>query len=208
MNSVRLAALLLLCALAVLPAPRAQAGSAPDVVILMIADGLGFAHVAASGMYRFGSPGTQCYEQWPLKLAMSTHPHGGSYDPQAMWNDPDWQRRGATDSAASATAMASGLKTKNGVLGLDHNGKHAPTVAEAAAERGMRCGVVSTVPFNHATPAAFGSHVQSRGEYNEIARQMIWESPLDLIIGCGHPLFDNAGQRRDEARFRYISEPD
>ncbi|MCB1221006.1 MAG: alkaline phosphatase [Planctomycetales bacterium] len=180
----------------------------PDRIILMIADGLGFAQVAASGMYRFGAPGTQCYEQWPVQLAMSTYPHGGSYDPQLMWSDPDWQRKGATDSAASATAMATGEKTINGAISEDPWGNALQTVVEAAARHGMRTGVVSTVPFSHATPACFGAHVQSRSEYQEIARQMIWESPLDLVIGCGHPWFDNAGKRKPEADYKYISESD
>ncbi len=196
---------LLLCCTA---STSAAANSRPAVVILMIADGLGYSQVAASGMYRFGEAGTQCYEQWPVKLAMSTYPLDGSYDPQQMWNDPLWQRRGAVDSAAAATAMACAVKTDNGVIGRLAAGSSVGNVMEAAAAQGLRTGVVTTVPFCHATPAAFGAHVQSRSEYNEIARQMLWESPLDLIIGCGHPWYDNAGGRRSAPDYRYIAEQD
>ncbi|MCB1218108.1 alkaline phosphatase [bacterium] len=186
----------------------ADSDDPPRCIILMIADGLGYAHVAAGGMYRFGAAGTQCYEQWPVQLAMSTYPAGGGYDPQLMWSDPLWQRSSPTDSAAAATAMATGYKTDNGVISLDPGGQLLPTVVEAAASRGMRTGVVSTVPFCHATPAAFGAHVLTRSDYTEIARQMLHESPLDLIIGCGHPWYDNAGQRRSAPDYRYISESD
>lgn len=110
---------LLLTACLLLPATSsARSEDPPQCIILMIADGWGFAQVAASGMYRFGEPGTQCYEQWPVRLAMSTYPHDGEYDPARMWSDPDWQRCGATDSAAAATAMACAVKTGNSGIGI------------------------------------------------------------------------------------------
>ena len=67
-----------------------------------------------------------------------------------------------TDSAAAATAIACGVKTKNGVLGLDPEGKNVVSVAETARDTGRKVGIITTVTINHATPAGFYAHRDSR----------------------------------------------
>ena len=74
-------------------------------------------------------------------------------------------------------------------------------------DAGKATGVVSSVPFSHATPAAFGAQNASRNNYGEIASQMINEGALDLIMGGGNPEFGNSGEPRDP-RFNRISEAD
>jgi alkaline phosphatase len=94
------------------------------------------------------------------------------------------------DSAAAATALATGVKTDEGNLAWapgDREGGALVTIAERARrERGAAIGVVTTVPFSHATPAAFLAHSTTRHAYEEIARQMIAAKP-DVIVGGGNP---------------------
>jgi len=110
----------------------------------------------------------------------------------------------ATDSASSATAMATGHKTLDGRISWTADGKEngqLTTIAERLrAEKGGAFGVVSTVPFSHATPAAFVSHNVSRGnvytgrggyEGLGIADEMVNLTKPDVVIGAGHPLWDN-----------------
>lgn len=110
----------------------------------------------------------------------------------------------ATDSASSATAMATGQKTDKGniswAMGDPEDGA-IPTIAERFRnELGAAIGAVSTVQFSHATPAAFVSHNVSRGNYYTgcegyeglgIADEIINETKPDVVISGGHPLWNN-----------------
>jgi len=78
---------------------------------------------------------------------------------------------GVTDSAASATAYATGVDTINGRLGVDVNGQPLTSVLEMAARRGKGTGIVSTSQVTHASPAAFVAHVTARRNYPDIADQ-------------------------------------
>ncbi len=78
-----------------------------------------------------------------------------------------------TGSAASATALACGEKTSIGTIAK--NSAHTldlKTMAEMAKEKGMKVGIVSSVSIDHATPACFYAHANTRGEYYNIASQM------------------------------------
>lgn len=78
-----------------------------------------------------------------------------------------------TDSASSATAFASGVKTRSAVIGMDNTMTISyKSVAQLARERGMKVGIISSVPLNHATPAAYYASVSNRNLYNSIAAQM------------------------------------
>src|SRR5690625_1391673 len=84
--------------------------------------------------------------------------------------------------------MASGIKTYNGAIGLDVNKGEVETVLEAAKENGMSTGLVSTSQINHATPAAFAAHNESRHNYNEIADEYFdarinGEHKVDVMLG-------------------------
>jgi alkaline phosphatase len=90
-----------------------------------------------------------------------------------------------TDSAAAATALATGVKTYNGAISTDLEGGRLPTILEAAKEAGKAAGIVTTCQITDATPAAFGAHVPNRADHSEIARQYIEASGIDVILGGG-----------------------
>lgn len=170
-------------------------------VILFINDGWGFPHADAASIYKYGQTGGLVYQRFPVALAASTYPAGGSYDGQMVWSDFDHVKKGATDSAAGATALATGCKTYSGAIGVTGTRENATpvrNVVEAAEALGKSTGVVSTVQFSHATPAGFVAHNAARGNYAEIAEEMLTKSAVDVIIGCGHPWYDENGHRREK----------
>jgi len=88
----------------------------------------------------------------------------------------------ATDSAAAATAMATGHKTDKGVVGLLPNGRAARTLFEAAHEAGFATAVVTTSALADATPGGFLAHVSSRDDYDQVLSQVL-DSETDILIG-------------------------
>ena len=100
-----------------------------------------------------------------------------------------------TDSAASATSMTTGIKTFNGSINFDPDGKQLKTIAHQLQEDGFAIGVVSSVPFCHATPGATYAHNVNRNDYQDISRDMLGlrsashrKDPLpgvDVLIGGG-----------------------
>lgn len=93
-----------------------------------------------------------------------------------------------TDSAAAATAMASGCKAKVGALGICADGRVPKTVMETAKDRGMRIGLVTTAPIYDASPAAFTGHVSDRKYFSLIVDQYLRARP-DLLMGGGRDQF-------------------
>ena len=89
-----------------------------------------------------------------------------------------------TDSAAAATAIACGEKANNGALGIRPDGRRLESVAELAKKRGMKVGILTTVPIVHATPAGFYAHRTSRGDSYGIALDLL-ASKFDFFAGGG-----------------------
>jgi alkaline phosphatase len=171
-------------------------------VILIIGDGMGF-NAVKSAEYFSGRKMT--WEEFPLKLAVTTFSADGihsrdtgkfspGYDPELAWKDPDYVRANTTESSAAATAMATGFKTHNKAIGMGPENDTLRNLVEIAKSLGKSAGVVSTVPFTHATPAGFVAHNRSRSKYPEIARDMILKSRCDVIIGTGNPAWDDNGR--------------
>lgn len=156
-----------------------------------------------------------------------------SYDPAAAWSllpgqgdlggeitkkkyqnyfaGYEYVKKNYTDSAAAGTALSAGIKTYNNFINCDNNGKPVKMVADFAKSAGKSTGVVSSVQISHATPAAFAAHNISRNNYAEIGREMIEDGLCDVIIGAGHPMFDNDGRYRTPAgdkAFQYVGGPD
>lgn len=182
-----------------------QTEQKPKNIVLFISDGCGFNQVDAASLYQFGETGKQVYEQFPVKLAMSTYSLSGiGYNPDSIWSDFDYPRKKPTDSAASATAISTGIKTFDGRIGIDTTGQALLTAVEHFEALGKATGVITSVQFSHATPAGFVAHNISRRNYGEIAREMILESQLDVIMGCGHPLYDNDGAPLENPDYRMI----
>ena len=109
----------------------------------------------------------------------------------------------ATGSASAVTAMATGTKTEYGNLAWapgDREDGSLETLGESARrEHGVSIGVVSSVPFSHATPAGFVSHNVSRYNYLEIADEIIFDFRPEVVIGGGHPLHGGSGWIGEDA---------
>jgi len=89
-----------------------------------------------------------------------------------------------TDSSAAGTALATGEKTNNGVLGLNANGDTLTTIAERLKYNGWNIGILTTVAIDHATPASFYANSGSRNDYYQIGKQLV-SSGFDLFGGAG-----------------------
>jgi alkaline phosphatase len=89
-----------------------------------------------------------------------------------------------TDSAAGGTALSSGKKAKNGVIGQDTLGNKFISILEIAEEHGLSTGLVATSTITHATPASFIAHVANRDNYEGIALDFL-KTDIDVFIGGG-----------------------
>ena len=141
----------------------------PQNIIFLIGDGMGVAHMYAAMTRNHG------------KLNLEKITHVGL---QKTYSADNY----ITDSAASGTAMASGKKTGNGIIGLDTNGVVLKTILEIAEDNGLATGLISTSSITHATPASFIAHVQSRNMYEEIASDFL-KTDIDVFIGGGQDHF-------------------
>lgn len=185
-------------------APAAPNRAIVKNVIVMIGDGAGYNQVHAASLYQYGRTGRQVYEHFPFKYGMSTY-SVGSYDPTLAWSDFDYVKSGATDSAAAATAMSTGVKTYDAAIGVDKDGAPVKHVLERAEDLGKATGVVTSVQVSHATPAAFVAHNVHRNNYEQIALEMILSSATDVVMGAGHPWFDNDGKPKATPNtFKYV----
>lgn len=151
-------------------------------VILLIGDGMGPVQRQAA---RFGASGG-CQGLVMDSLPVSGVVRTSCADPMAE----------VTDSAAAATALATGVKTNNGVVGLDPNGAVIPSILELAKRAGKAVGLVTSCQITDATPAAFAAHVPDRSDHSEIARQYIEETEVDVILGGGADWWIPLGARR------------
>ncbi|MEG1525472.1 MAG: alkaline phosphatase [Clostridia bacterium] len=100
---------------------------------------------------------------------------------EAITNNVDGE---ITDSAASATAIATGHKTENGCLGQSAAGKEYVTIAETLRDVGQKIGILTTVSLDHATPAGFYAHESSRSKYQDIIDDLMI-SEFDYFAGGG-----------------------
>lgn len=191
------------------PAPDVQEKEIKNV-ILMISDGCGYNQIQATDYYMDGGSGTQVYEKFPIKLAMSTYSFGDQeriagipvdsigddldsvYNP-GWWGDFDDIKANPTDSAAAGTAMSTGTKTYDAAIGVNEMEQNLRHLSEDFEALGRSTGVVSTVEISHATPASFVTHNANRKSYAQIASAMIFNSAADVILGAGNPDFDDNG---------------
>lgn len=154
----------------------------PPNIIYVIGDGMGFEYISA---YRYAM------SDLDSKTIATTEFDGILTGAATTYPDDDtW----VTDSAAGATALATGHKSYNGAIGVGPDKAPLKTVLEYAADNGYSTGTVSTSQINHATPASFVAHHPSRYEYNQIADQMgqqivDGEATFDVILGGGQQYF-------------------
>ena len=163
------------------PAPirtLAPASTAAKYVIILHGDGMGSEHVKAGGMYVNGSPGTLPFEAFANKTTMTHNNATG----------------GITDSAASATAMATGVKVNNGIVSvrLPGDGAELPSLLEMYRDRAKSTGLVTESFLTDASPAAHGAHDTSRNNYAAIFTDFISQSRPNVLLGGGGNGFDSA----------------
>ncbi len=144
-----------------------------------LADGMGAAHRTFFREALKGHAG---------KLAMDSLPFAGVQHTDSR--DP---KEPVTDSAAAGTAIATGVKTLNGAVGVDSDGRRVRSVLEAARDRGRATGLVTTSGVTDATPASFAAHTSDRGRQSEIARQYLEQTKPDVILGGGEDWWLPAG---------------
>jgi alkaline phosphatase len=140
-------------------------------LILLIGDGMGQAHRFAGQLFAAGREGRLAMDRLPYLGQMGTM----CVDPSSF----------VTDSAAAATAIATGVKTCNGCVAIDPEGQERATILEMAKASGRSTGLISTCQITDATPAAFAAHVPLRAAQSEIARQYIERARVDVILGGG-----------------------
>ncbi|ABI78047.1 alkaline phosphatase [Hyphomonas neptunium ATCC 15444] len=173
-------------------------------VILFVGDGMGVSTITASRIYAGQSAGV---DGESFRLAMESLP----WSALSKTYSHDYQ---VSDSAATATAMTAGLKTKSGFLGVSSaanfgncasaQGTEADTLFEIAQRAGLATGVISTARITHATPGATYAKVPHRNweadadmrgassdTCKDIARQLIEgpSSDFDVILGGGRAKF-------------------
>jgi alkaline phosphatase len=146
-------------------------------VILCIGDGMGANEIALARQKAVGQDGKLWMERLPVAGLVRTF----SAD------------HAVTDSAAAATAIACGVKTGNGTIGMGVDKKAYASILEILSKKGWRTGLVATSSITHATPAGFASHVNSRNSEEEIAGQM-FDSRVDVLFGGGRKFWLSAGR--------------
>ena len=120
-----------------------------------------------------------------------------------------WTKKTAPDSANTMSAVVNGHKSYNNAINVDGNGTKLTTFAELESRQGKAVGVVTTVEFSDATPAAGGgTHNVSRQNHGEIASEMLNAGVVSVIMGTGNPDYDNDGARRNRPDYAWISASD
>ena len=138
----------------------------PKNVIILIGDGMGPNDIALAekygeGVYDFG-------------LALNQIPHHGLATTHSANNV-------VTDSAASGTALSTGIKTNNSYIGKDQWGEDIPTMAEIARQAGKKIGIITDEDIYGATPSAFVVHNISRNNHGELTSAMVKFKP-DVLM--------------------------
>lgn len=161
----RLASIVLLAAILVGCTAKPQV----KYVFYFIGDGMGINQVRGTEIYNEATengPKTLNFTQFPVLSFVNTN------SASAL----------VTDSAAAGTALATGVKTYNGAIGLDKDGNLVTSIGDWAKAAGVGVGVITSVGINHATPAVFYSHVDHRDKYDEISTQFM---SSDIDFGAG-----------------------
>lgn len=144
---------------------------APRSIIVVIADGAGVGAYAMGHRAAIAASGSSPFQRFAHVGLMTTDPAG-----------PE-----VTDSAASATALATGVKVPVGSVGVDGHGKSHANLLELAKGFELGFGLVATSSIAHATPAAFATHVTSREDEVAIMAQLV-AAEIDVMFGGGQSL--------------------
>lgn len=145
-------------------------------IILLIGDGMGLAQIQAGLSANFGQSN------------IINIKHIGLSRTEASNSD-------FTDSAAGATAMATGSKTNNRYISVDSNGRPLKAIPDLLAPYGIVTGIISNGDITDATPAAFYAHQNERSMTQEIAADLL-SSHVNVLVGAKRRSFsDNKNTR-------------
>ncbi len=142
-------------------------------VILMIGDGMGYEHVELARLVEKGESGNLTMQQLTWNASAVTFAANSDI----------------TDSAAAATAIATGVKTNTGYVGMDPSKQVLENILEYAYDLNKSTGVITTVSVYHATPAGFLAHTDSRYNYDTIVSQIVNNDNVDVLLGGGSSQF-------------------
>ncbi len=162
------------------PAVPPATDQPPRNVIVVLGDGVGLGQLSTVSALVLGPAGGLAVESAPVVGLVRT-----------------WAGNAlVTDSAAAASAMATGMKTPKGAISMQADGSAPCTLFEAAAASGMATGFVTTAGLPDATPAAFLAHAANRDQYRTILEQML-ASDATVLIGGDWQLAGHALRQRD-----------
>ena len=151
-------------------------GKKAKYIFIFIGDGMAMAQINSAEIFKGTLSGAKPMNK--AKLNFSAFPHQGMQTTHSA-------NAFITESAAAGTALATGHKTNNDVLGMDPaKAVKFKTVAEMAKEKGLKVGIVTSVSLDHATPGAFYAHEPTRKNYYEIGLAMV-SSGFDYFAGGG-----------------------
>lgn len=158
--------------------------NAQKYVFLFIGDGMGQSDVDLYEAYLAEKDGKEGFVQSniskiPLLSMCTTH----------------CKNRRITDSGAAGSAIACGQKFNVGEIAYSETGNQPKSIAKVAKGKGMKVGIISTAPMNHATPASFYANQPTRKNYYQIGLQLA-ESNFDFFGGGG--LLKQTGNKKDE----------
>ena len=156
-------------------------------IILLIGDGMGSNHIAAYRITKGGPNFITAFDRFSTSGLVKTHAVDSL----------------VTDSAASATAFSTGVKTKNRYIGTAPDGSSVPNITEILFERGYINSIIATSEITHATPASFAAHNISRYNTDAIASDIFY-SKNHIVLGGGRGFFipqTLGGLRKDENNF-------
>jgi alkaline phosphatase len=157
----------------------------PFGIILFVGEGLTPGRLAATRIFAAGA-------DTPLTLDLMPH--------MALLTNYS-NDFAAPDQAAAASAIATGVKVNNRLIGCDSEGKSLPTLIELAHQAGRATGLVTNANLTDPTAAAFYAHTADQNDKSAIARQIAESSKIDLVLGGGTDDFlpeSKGGHRRDE----------
>jgi alkaline phosphatase len=178
----------LLVASSIAMSVAAQAADAPKYVFYMIGDGLSSAQRQVTEYYAQSQQNDPDYH-----LAINSLPVTGIITTQSSSSL-------VTDSAAAGTALATGVKTDNGIIALTPDGKELSTLLEGAEQQGKATGLITSTRLTHATPAVFATKNINRNAENEIAVDYL-DSGVDFLAGGGLRNFiTGEGSKREDNR--------
>ncbi len=161
-------------------------------IIFMVPDGMGLADVTAARIYKNGPDGASLYLETLENIGYQR-----TYSANSI----------ITDSAAAGSAWSCGEKFNNGEICYHSDGSpYNPSILELAKAEGKATGLVATSTITHATPAVFGAHVNNRNCENEIAKQYIEMTGVDVMLGGGVAKFNSTKPDKCGTSGNFIAE--